>query len=81
MKKKTIRLTRLPLLGSVMLLGACHKEGISDSNVKPSTNTSASAGVANVATMRTSARTVVRIDLNDRLPAIDWLVILVSFSL
>lgn len=43
MKKKTIRLTRLPLLGSVMLLGACHKEGISDSNVKPSTNTSASA--------------------------------------
>ena len=26
-----------------MLLGACHKEGISDSNVKPSTNTSASA--------------------------------------
>ena len=43
MKKKTIRLTRLPLLGSVLLLGACHKEGISDSTSKPSSNTSTSA--------------------------------------
>lgn len=31
MKKKTIRLTRLPLLGSIMLLGSCNK-GKGDSN-------------------------------------------------
>jgi len=44
MKKRTVRLTRLPLLGSVILLGSCHHDKESNTNGVNSAQTSTNDG-------------------------------------
>ena len=44
MKKRTVRLTRLPLLGSVILLGSCHHDKDSNTNGGNSAQTSTNDG-------------------------------------
>ena len=44
MKKRTVRLTRLPLLGSVILLGSCHHDKESNTNGGNSSQTSTNDG-------------------------------------